>query len=70
MNLLTAAHAMGFVAGWITGWPCYSEAVRQAFAREKERVAGLIYIGSPGKPLEERQRPAYDFVVSEWVSGD
>jgi len=67
MNLLTAAHAMGFVAGWITGWACYSEAVRQAFARERERIAGFIYVGSPGQPLEERQRPAYDYVVSEWT---
>ena len=67
MNLLTAAHAMGFVGGWITGWACYSEEVRQAFALEKERLAGLVYIGTPGKPLEERQRPAYDFIVSEWL---
>ena len=67
MNLLTAAHALGFTGGWITGWACYSEEVRLAFAREKERLAGLVYLGSPGNPLEERQRPAYDFVVSEWV---
>ena len=68
MNILTAAHALGFTGGWITGWACYSEEVRQAFARENERLAGLIYIGTPGNPLEERQRPAYDFVVSEWAS--
>ena len=67
MNLLTAAHALGFTGGWITGWACYSEEVRQAFALEKERLAGLVYIGTPGKPLEERQRPAYDFIVSEWL---
>jgi nitroreductase len=67
MNLMIAAHAMGFTAGWITGWACYSEEVRQAFAREKERLAGFIYIGTPVHPLEERQRPAYDYVVSEWV---
>src|SRR5690348_13949908 len=24
MNLLTAAHAMGYVGGWITGWRAYS----------------------------------------------
>ena len=24
MNLLTAAHALGFVAGWVTGWRAYS----------------------------------------------
>ncbi len=69
MNLMTAAHAMGFAAAWITGWACYSEEVRQAFARDKERLAGFIYIGTPALPLEERQRPAYDDVVSEWVPG-
>jgi nitroreductase len=67
MNLLTAAHALGFVAGWITGWACYSEEVRRAFARERERIAGFIYIGMPSHPLEERQRPAYSFAVSEWA---
>lgn len=66
MNLLTAAHAIGFVGGWITGWACYSEEVRRAFARANERVAGFIYIGTPGHPLEERQRPGYEAVVSEW----
>jgi nitroreductase len=68
MNLMIAAHAMGFAAGWITGWASYSEEVRQAFARGNERLAGFIYIGTPALPLEERPRPAYDFVVSEWAS--
>ena len=67
MNLLLAAHAMGFAAGWITGWAAYSEEVRRAFARESERIAGLIYIGTPAQQLEERPRPALDFVFSEWV---
>ena len=66
MNILHGAHALGFVAGWITGWPTYSETVRRAFARDGETIAAFIYIGSPGHPLEERPRPAYDFVVSEW----
>lgn len=66
MNLLHAAHAVGFAAGWITGWPAYSEQVRTAFARESERVAGFFYIGTPAHPLEERPRPALDYVFSEW----
>lgn len=67
MNLLHAAHAMGFAGGWITGWSCYSEEVRRAFAKgEEERIAGLLYIGTPGRPLEERPRPALDYVLSEW----
>ncbi|HEV2080364.1 MAG TPA: nitroreductase [Allosphingosinicella sp.] len=68
MNLLSAAHAMGFAAGWITGWPAYSEEVRGAFAREGERIAGFFYIGTPAHPLEERPRPALDYVFSEWAA--
>ena len=66
MNLLWGAHAMGFTGGWITGWPTYSEDVRRAFAVADERIAGLIYIGTPAHPLEERVRPALDYVFSEW----
>ena len=68
MNLMIAAHALGFAAGWITGWACYSEEVRKAFASGIERLAGFIFIGTPGKELEERRRPAFEHVVSEWVS--
>ncbi|HWH17532.1 MAG TPA: nitroreductase [Allosphingosinicella sp.] len=66
MNLLHAAHAMGFAGGWITGWPTYSEEVRRAFARDGETLAGFFYIGTPAHPLEERPRPALDYVLSKW----
>ena len=66
MNLLTAAHATGFVGGWLTGWPAYSDAVRNAFGSPGERIAGFIFIGSPGRALEERPRPDYDKVVINW----
>lgn len=66
MNLLTAAHASGFVAGWLTGWPAYSDAVRDAFGGPEERIAGFIFIGSPARDLEERPRPDYDNVVTNW----
>lgn len=67
MNLLHASHALGYTGGWITGWAVYSEEVRRAFAKaDEERLAGLIYIGTPAHPLEERPRPALDFILSEW----
>jgi nitroreductase len=66
MNLLTAAHASGFVSSWLTGWPTYSDAVRDAFGSPGERIAGFIFIGSPGRALEERPRPDYDKVVINW----
>ena len=66
MNLLTAAHASGFVGSWLTGWPTYSDAVRDAFGGSNDRIAGFIFIGSPGRDLEERPRPDYDSVVQKW----
>ncbi|HEU0284333.1 MAG TPA: nitroreductase [Sphingomicrobium sp.] len=66
MNLLHAAHAHGYVGGWITGWEAYSPKVNAAFARPGERIAGFVYIGSPGRELEERPRPDPAEVVRKW----
>jgi nitroreductase len=67
MNLLHATHARGFVGGWITGWPSYSEAVRDLFGSAPEQIAGFVFIGTAGQPLEERPRPELDAVLSEWL---
>lgn len=66
MNLLAAAHAEGFVGGWVTGWAAYSETVRAAFAPDG-RIAGFIFLGSARAPLEERLRPEYDEVIAQWA---
>jgi nitroreductase len=66
MQLLNAAHASGFVGSWLTGWPTYSVAVRDAFGGEGEKIAGFIFIGTPGNILEERPRPERDIVISNW----
>lgn len=66
MNLLHAAHAQGFVANWLTGWPAYSPAVRDALGEAGELVAGFMFIGTPAKPLEERPRPALGDIVRTW----
>jgi len=67
MNLLLAATAMGYVAGWITGWQAYSETVRAAFCGPGERIAGFIFIGSPGRELEERPRAPLATVWKPWA---
>lgn len=68
MNLLHAAHALGFCAGLVTGWAAYSDAVLEGLgARKGERIAGFVFIGSPGVELEERPRPAMEEVLSEWL---
>lgn len=66
MNLLSAAHAMGYAAGWITGWAAFSDIVRDGFGAAPERIAGFVFIGSPGQPLEERPRPPLESVFSVW----
>ena len=66
MNLLHAAHAMGFAAGWLTGWPSFSDAVRDGLGAAPERIAGFVFIGTPARPLDERPRPEMARVVSHW----
>jgi nitroreductase len=67
MNLMLAAHALGYVAGWVTGWRAYSERVRETFCGPGERIAGFIFIGQPSRDLQERDRPALDEVRREWT---
>lgn len=66
MNLLHAAHAMGFAAGWLTGWSAYNDTVRDAFGAAPERIVGFVFIGSPAKQLEERPRPDLSKIISVW----
>jgi nitroreductase len=69
MNLEHAAHASGFLACWLSAWPAYDDNVLAAFGGQpgKDRVAGFLFLGSVDRPLEERPRPDYDAVVSQWV---
>ncbi len=67
MNILTAAHAMGFLGGWLTGWASYSEMVLRALGgSETDRIAGFLFLGTSGRAQEERPRPVYDEIVSTW----
>ena len=69
MNLLHAAHAMGFAGGWLTGWACYSDAVRDLFGAAPERIAGFVFIGTPARELEERPRPELSDIAHFWSPG-
>jgi nitroreductase len=66
MNLLHAAHALGYVGGWVTGWRAYAERVRGAFCAPGERIAGFIFIGHASRDLEDRERPEPSAVRSPW----
>jgi len=66
MSLLLGAHALGYVAGWVTGWRAYSPKVNAAFCGPGERIAGFIFIGHPLRELEERERPPLSTVSRQW----
>ena len=64
-NILIAAHALGFVANWLTEWYAYHPLVQEKLGlKPGERMAGFIYIGTSSVPLEERPRPEMDRIVS------
>jgi nitroreductase len=66
-TLCIAAHAMGFVANWITEWYSYHPTVRESLGlKAGERIAGFIYLGHPAEPLEDRPRPAFETIAREW----
>jgi len=66
MNFLHAATALGYAAGWITGWPATNPTVSGAFCGEGERIAGFLYVGTPATPLEERNRPPLNSFATPW----
>jgi nitroreductase len=66
-NLLLAAHALGYVANWLTEWPAYHPLVKEALGlKPGERLAGFIYIGKSAVKLEERVRPDFTKIVTRF----
>ncbi|WP_419828286.1 nitroreductase family protein [Sphingomonas sp.] len=66
MALLVAAHAEGLVGGWLTGWAAYSPRVAAALGHPEARIAGFVFLGTTPREPEERPRPDYDAIVTEW----
>ncbi len=66
MNLIHGAHAFGFVANWITGWPTYNVTINTALCADGERIAGFFFIGTAALMLEERPRPELSNIVRSW----
>ncbi|HEX4302187.1 MAG TPA: nitroreductase [Rhizomicrobium sp.] len=66
-NMLLAAHALGFVANWLTEWCAFHPGVKERLGlKPGERVAGFIYIGTSAVVLEERVRPDMAKIVSRF----
>ena len=67
MNLVTAAHALGFAANWITEWYAYDRRVLDALGLgPHEKIAGFVHIGRPKQPPEDRPRPPLDTIVTRY----
>ena len=66
--LLQAAHAAGFGAQWLTGWPAYDgEILRLLGLHDSERLVGFIHIGTPRIEAPERDRPDARALLSDWT---
>jgi nitroreductase len=67
MNLVLAAHALGYGANWITGWYAYDRSVLDALGlAPHERIAGFIHIGTPSGPVQDRPRPPLSEIASRF----
>jgi len=67
MNLVTAAHALGYAANWITEWYAYDPRTLKAMGlADGERIAGFVHIGRPARPPEDRPRPALSDIVTRF----
>ncbi|MEX0590432.1 MAG: nitroreductase [Xanthobacteraceae bacterium] len=66
MNLVNAAHALGYGANWVTGWAAYDRSCLDLLGvAGNERVAGFVHIGTPTAALEDRPRPKLDDIVTK-----
>ncbi len=67
MNIVTAATALGYGACWLTGWFAFDRDVLDGLGlKPDEKLAGLIHIGTPTKPSEDRPRPALSDIVTRF----
>jgi nitroreductase len=66
MNILNAAHALGFGAKWVTGANCYDPEFRAAFGLGvSDQLIGFIHLGTPLEGVEAARPDPGEF-YSEW----
>lgn len=68
MNMLDAAHSLGYCGFWSTGMGTYLDGVGEALGYDPldMRFMGWLSIGTPIEPPPVRERPDYRGFVSEW----
>lgn len=67
MNILYAATALGIGCQWNTDWVAYDAEIAAAMGlAPHEKLAGLIYLGTPAAPYEDRPRPDPQSLLTRW----
>lgn len=64
MNMLNAAHALGFAGKWVTGPNAYDSVIARALGLDQ--VVGFLYLGTPTEPGLPPRRPASADYFRTW----
>lgn len=68
MNLLVAAHALGYSASWLTGRPSYDGSAAEVLALAPgEQIAGFMHVGTAAETPSDRPRPPLEEIASFWT---
>ncbi len=68
MNLLNAAHVLGYGGMWLTGESCFDANVKRALGLAPDDfIAGWIYLGTPLANAGPIRRPAPEQVLRHWT---
>jgi nitroreductase len=69
MNILNAAHILGYGAFWSTGLGSYVKAVQEALGFDAPNYVflGFIALGTPGCAVQTIERGHFSCVVREWT---
>jgi len=69
MNVVHAAHALGYAANWMTEWYAYDRRVLDALGlTANERIAAFVHIGRPAQPPVDRPRPLLAEIVTRFTA--
>lgn len=69
MNLVIAAHALGYAANWTTEWYAYDRRVLSRLGlADHERISGFVHIGSFAEQPEDRPRPPLSDIVTYFAA--
>lgn len=69
MNLVHAAHSLGFGANWVTEWVAYDDEAKAILGiAPEEKPVGFIHLGTPAEPPVDRPRPDLAAIVTEAVA--